>query len=207
MLVVFEVPGDQVPSFGDDVFIAAAAFEPVHVGFATEPCKLALRVVSVTLLGLHDGLRAGDFVLKDDSGFGVAERVEWTTIGTVACDKALRLFDEAAVEHRGRTLVDAFIEAGAWWIEAEIENAISGEGVAALLPLLRKGLIGGDGDFDGADDFGDIVDMDGRGCGGVEAGEHAVQIGGAASGGELAEAFALAGLLGRCREEAVDEGA
>ena len=42
---------------------------------------------------------------------------------------------------------------------------------------------------------------------GVEAGEDAVQVGGAAGGCEFAEAFALAVLFGRRGEEAVDERA
>ena len=63
-------------------------------------------------------------------------------------------------------------------------------------------------DLDGADDFWDVVDVDGCGSGGVQAGEEAVEIGWAALGcGTLAEAFALAGLLGRRGEEAVDESA
>ncbi len=49
--------------------------------------------------------------------------------------------------------------------------------------------------------------MDGCGCGWVEAGEQAVEVGGAAGCGEFAKAFALAGFLRRCGKEAVDESA
>ena len=49
--------------------------------------------------------------------------------------------------------------------------------------------------------------MDGGCGGGVETGEDAVQVGGAAGGGDFAEAIALAGFLRWCGEEAVDEGA
>ena len=70
-----------------------------------------------------------------------------------------------------------------------------------------SGSLCGEGDFDGADDFGDVVDVDGC-CGGwVEAGEEAVEVGGATGRGEFAEAFALAGFLGRSGEETVDERA
>ena len=121
--------------FGN-VFVAAAAFEPVHVGFAAEPGELALGVVAMALLGLGDGLLAGEFVLQDCGGFRVAERGEGAAVGAVAGDEALGLFDEAAVEHGGGALVDAFVEARAWWVEAEAQDAVAGEGVAALLPLL-----------------------------------------------------------------------
>ena len=56
--------------------IAAAAFEPMHVGFAAEPGELALGVVAMALLGLGYGLLAGEFVLQDGGGFGVTERGE-----------------------------------------------------------------------------------------------------------------------------------
>ena len=70
------------------------------------------------------------------AGFGVAERGEGAAVCAVAGDEAFGLFDEAAIEHGGGALVDAFVEAGAWWIEAEAQDAVAGEGVAALLPLL-----------------------------------------------------------------------
>ena len=47
--------------------------KPVHVGFAAEPGELALGVVAMTLLGLGDGLLAGEFVAEDGGGFCVAE--------------------------------------------------------------------------------------------------------------------------------------
>ena len=64
-MLVFEVFGDELERLVCDVFVAAAAFEPVHVGFAAEPGELALGVVAVALLGLGDGLLAGEFVLQD----------------------------------------------------------------------------------------------------------------------------------------------
>ena len=190
-----------------DVFVASAAFEPVHVGFAAKPGELALGVVAVALLGLGYGLLAGEFVFEDGDGFGVAERGEGAAVFAVAGDEALGLFDEAAVEHGGGALVDAFVETFAWGIEAETQDAIAGEGVAALLPLFGERSFCGEGDFDGADYFGDVVDVDGC-CGSwVEAGEDTVEVGGATGLDEFAEAFALAGFLGRGGEEAVDEGA
>ena len=43
-----------------------------------------------------------------------------------------------------------------------------------------SGPLCGEGDFDGADDLGDVVGVDGGGGGGVEAREEAVQVSGAA---------------------------
>jgi hypothetical protein len=64
----------------------------------------------------------------------------------------------------------------------------------------------GQADLDGANYFGDVVDVDGGCSGGVETGEEAVEVGRAVGYGALAEAFAVAGLSGGCGEEAVDEG-
>ena len=207
VLVILRCLADELEGLVGDVFVAAAAFEPVHVRFAAEPGELALGVVAVALLGLGDGLLAGEFVFEDGGGFGVAERGEGAAVFAVAGDEAFGLFDEAAVEHGGGALVDAFVETCAWRVEAEAQDAIAGEGVAALLPLLGERFFCGEGDFDGADYFGDVVDVDGCGCGWVEAGEEAMEVGGAAGLGEFAEAFALAGFLGRGGEEAVDERA
>jgi hypothetical protein len=190
-----------------DVFVAAEAFEPVDAGFAAEPGELAFGVVAMALLGLGYGLFASEFVFEDGGGLGVAEGGEWAAVFAVAGDESFGLFDEAAIEHGGGTLVDALVKVGARWIEAKAEDAVAGESVAALLPLLGKRFVCRDRDFDGADDLGDVVCVDGCCCGGVEASEDAVQVGGTAGLGESAEAFALAGLLRRRGEEAVDEGA
>ena len=56
-----------------DVCVAAAARKPVHVGFAAEPGELALGVVAMALLGLRDGLLAGEFAAEDGGCFGVTE--------------------------------------------------------------------------------------------------------------------------------------
>ncbi len=82
-----------------------------------------------------------------------------------------------------------------------MKDVVAGEFVAALLPLLGEGLFGGEGDLDGADDFGDVVEVDGCGGAGVEAGEDAVEVGWASVltqlGCSFAETVAEAGLLGR----------
>ena len=149
----------------------------MHVGFAAEPGELAFGVVAVALLGVGYGLLAGELVAQDGGGFGVAERGEGAAVGAVTGEEALGLFDEAAVgplagKHGGGALVDALVEAGAGRGEAEAQDAVAGEGVAALLPLDCHGshgsaagavmrLGGGEGDLDGADDLGDVVGVDG----------------------------------------------
>ena len=102
---------------------------------------------------------------QDGGCFGVSERGEGAAAFAVAGEEAFGLFDEAAIEHGCGALVDAFVETGAGWIEAEAQNAIAGEGVAALLPLLGERLICGERDFDGADDLGDVIGVDGGRCG------------------------------------------
>jgi len=153
-----------------DVGVASAALQPVHVGFAAEPGELALGVVAVTLLGLGDGLLAGELVLQHGSGFGIAERGERAAVCAVSGDETFGLFDESAVEHGGGALVNALVETCAWRVETQAQDAVADESVAALLPLLSERLICGERDFDGADHFGDVVQVDGRCCVGVEAG-------------------------------------
>ena len=65
MDLLLEMCGYQAHGLFDDVFVAAAAFEPVHVRFAAEPGELAFGVVAMALLGLGYGLFAGEFVLQD----------------------------------------------------------------------------------------------------------------------------------------------
>ena len=95
--------------------------------------------------------------------------------------RRLGLLDEAAVgpfvKHGCGALVDAFVEERAGWVEAEAQDAIAGEGVAALLPLFGHGsaldcveaLAGCERDLDGAYDFGDVVGVDRR-CSGAGRG-------------------------------------
>ena len=45
----------------------------MHFGFAAEPGELALGVVAMALLGLGNGLIAGEVVAEDGGCFSVAE--------------------------------------------------------------------------------------------------------------------------------------
>jgi hypothetical protein len=68
---------------------------------------------------------------------------------------------------------------------------------------LVDALTGCEGDLDGADDFRDVVGVDGGGSCFVEAREDAMQVGRAAGGGDVAKAFALTGFLRWGGKEAV----
>jgi len=159
----------------------------------------------MALLGLGYCLLAGELILQDGGGFGVAERRERAAVRAIAVDQAFGFFNQAAVEHCCSALVDAVVEAGSRRVEAETQDPVAGEGIAPFLPLLREGLIRSEADFDGADDFRDVVDVDGGGCKAVQTGEEAVQVGGSAGCCEFAEAFALTVFFRRCREETVDK--
>ena len=186
----------------------------MHVGFTTEPGELTLGIVAMPLLGLSDRSIKGEFLAQDCSSFSVAERGERAAGLAISGDEALGLFHKSTVKHGGGALIDALVEKRAGRIQAQAQDAVAGEGVAALLPLDGHGstldgigaLAGCERDFDGAHDFGYVVGVNGCCRGLVEAGEDAVKIGGAAGGGDVAEAFSLAGLLGWGREEAVNEG-
>ena len=127
-------------------------------------------------MGLGHRLFPGEFVLQDSNGFGIAERREWATASAVTGNEAFSLFNQAAVKHRCSALVDAFVETFAWRIEAETQDAIAGEGVAALLPLCGERAFCGERDFNGADYFGDIVDVNGCSRGWIETREDTMKV-------------------------------
>ena len=160
-----------------DVFVAAAACEPVHAGFTAEPGELAFGVVAVALLSLGYSLFAGEFVFEDCDGFGVAERGEGATVCAIANDEAVGLFDEAAVKHGRGALVDALVEAIARRVEPEAQDTVARQSIATFLPLLGQGLLCGKRDLDGANDLGDVVGVDRRCCGWIKPGEDAMQVG------------------------------
>ena len=65
--------GDQVGGLVRDVCVATAAGQPVDFGVAAKPRELALGVVAMALLGLSDGLIAGEVVAQDGGCFSIAE--------------------------------------------------------------------------------------------------------------------------------------
>src|SRR6185312_4277085 len=60
--------------------------------------------------------------------------------------------------------------------EAEAEDVVAGEGVAARLPLRGLRSAGGERDLEAANEFGHVVGVDGASGGGVEALENAVKM-------------------------------
>jgi hypothetical protein len=197
---------DEGDGLGDYLVVAAEAGEPVDCGIFAEPCELAFGVVAMALLGLGDGLVAGDLAAQDGDGLGVAERGERATVDAIAFDELRGLFHQAAIEHLGGAVVDAGIELGAGRVETEAEDAEAGERVAALLPLAGDGLARGEGDLDGADELGRVVGVDLDGGGGVEAREDAVEMGGAGVRA-LAQLVAQRFMAGWTGEEAVEQRA
>ena len=104
-------------------------------------------------------------------------------------------------------MVDAGVEGFAVGVEADAEDLIALKRVASGLPGLSHRLSGGEADFDGADEFGQIVGMDLLGRFGVEASEDSVQPVCAFGGFGAAEATAdFFGALRRGKES-VDESA
>ena len=104
-------------------------------------------------------------------------------------------------------MVDAGVEGFAVWVEADAEDSIALERVASGLPGLGHRLSGGEADFDGADEFGQVVGVDLLGGFGVEASEDSVQP--VCAFGCFGGAKAVANFFGALRggEESVDEGA
>lgn len=192
--------------FGDIGFVAAA-FEPVDFGFAAEPGELALGVVAMALLGLGDGFVAGEFIAQDGDGLGVAEGLQGTAVVAVAFDELRGFFDQAVLKHGGGAEVDAFVELRAGRREADAEDAVAGERVAAVLMGFGDGAAGEQRDFERADDLGEIVGVHLGGAGGVELCEQAMQC--ASPVACFFRAEAIAERFGACGagEEAVDERA
>src|ERR1017187_1112400 len=198
---------DQRFGLRDRLSIAAEASKPLDFRVFAEPGELALGVVAMALGDEGDRLVAGELAAQHRDGLGVAERGEGAAFKSVGFDELSGLFDQAAIEHFVRAAVDTGIELGAGRVEAEAQDAVAGEGVAALFPLLRDGRAGGERHLDGADDFGRVVGVDERGGGGVEAGEDAVEVGGVFLLGAGAEFGAERFVALRRGEEAIEQRA
>ncbi len=186
----------------------------VEEGFFAEPGALALGVLAVAGLGLGDGLFAGELAAEDGESLGVAEREEGAGevggrgVAAEGFEEALGFVEQAAVEHLRGAVIDAVVELFPGRLEGEAEDAEAGKGVAtALLPLGGEGLLDGEAEGKGAEELGRVVGVDGVGGVGIEAGEEAMEVGGAAAVGEGVEALAEGGVDGGCGEEAVEQGA
>ena len=94
--------GDELAGLLRDFVVAAEAGEPVECRILAEPGELALGVVAVALLGLGDGLVAGDLAAQQGDGLGVAERGEWTAIWAVLSKELDGLLDKACGRTSGR---------------------------------------------------------------------------------------------------------
>jgi hypothetical protein len=179
----------------------------VDAGFTAKPGELALGVVAVALGGGGESFGLGHRAAEDGAGLAIAEGVEGAGGVAVTGKKTAGFVEEAAGEHLSGASVEAFVESGTGRIEADAEDAVAGEGIAAGLPGIGERLAGGEADFEGADELGLVVGVDARGGGGIEAAEESVQPGGAMAASACAEAVAEAFGALRTGEEAVEEGA
>ena len=81
-------------------------------------------------------------------------------------------------------MIDALIESGSIRIEADTQDAVSGEGIAGLLiEECAHGLASGETDFQSTDELGCVVGVNACGGGGVEAREDPVEVGRAFASG------------------------
>ena len=55
---------DELPGLTCNIFIAPHPFQPMDLRLAPKPGGLALGVIAMALLGLRDGLFAGEFAPK-----------------------------------------------------------------------------------------------------------------------------------------------
>jgi hypothetical protein len=148
-----------------------------------------------------------DFSAEHGARLAVAERLEGTGRLAVLGEEAAGFFDEAVGEHPCGAGVEAGVEGGAGRIEADAENAIAGEGVAAGFPGFGEGLAGGEADLDGADELGLVVRVDALRGGWIEAAEETVQPCRAVALGAAAKPGAqFFGTL-RAGEESLEQGA
>src|SRR5579863_8611982 len=129
----------------------------MDIGLAAKPGELSLGEVAMALLG--GGYRSffGEGSGDDGKGLFVAEGVERLD-GAVAHEQAAGFFNEASGKHGGGAVVEALIKLRARRVEANAQQAESGEGIAGH--DLREGLARGDTDFDSADEFGRVVGVD-----------------------------------------------
>ncbi len=140
----------------------------MHVGLATKPRKLTLGVVAMALLRLGDGRFFTEAFEENRHCLAIAEGVEGLN-GTVAGEKGAGFGDQARVEHFGTAAIEAVIERSSRRVQANAQQAKSGERVAGQ--DLGHGLSSGDTNFDRADELRRVVGMDAFGRCGIEARE------------------------------------
>ena len=108
----------------------AKVLNPKRFRLATKPGELAFGVVAMALLGGGDSFVEGELLVYDSERLAVAEGVEsfdWAE----AVEERAGFLNEAVVEHLGGTEVDALVQGGAGRVEADAEEAVTGERVAA----------------------------------------------------------------------------
>src|SRR5580700_7544660 len=206
-ILLDEILLDECGGLGGEVGVVAASGQPVDIGFFAKPGDLAFSVVAMGLAGGCDGFGLGDFAAKDGAGLSVAEGVKGAGGFSVLGDEGAGLCDEAGCEHGFRAGVDAVVERGTGRVEADAEDAIAGQRVSPGGPGAGERLAGGEADFDGADEFGVVVGVNARGCGGIEPVQQAMEPAGWMLFRAAAQAVAEIFRALRSLEEAVEESA
>ena len=232
--------GDQVERGGEGFVGVAEGGEPLDVWLTAEPSKLALGEAARGLLDICDCGGERDAAFEVGAEVGVADELERLGVGGDAANIFTRLVTHAGRDERADFVepargehfvdagVDASVESGARWREADFGDGVAFESVVAsvvayfatifftYLPArggaagaenLGDWFSGEDAHLDGADYFLGVARGDASGGRGVESGEDFVEMHGTALFGAATEAvaefFRARGSVG----EAFEEGA
>ena len=151
------------------------------------------------------GFIQGEFTGEEANGFRVSDSLSGGAAeGGMKGEETLGFCDEAVLEHRFDSAVDAVVEV--FTRPAQGDDASMGGGRVEL------GLKGADGlsalfeDLEGADEAAEVVGVDAGGGGGIAFGEEVVEVGGGALAGEFSEAAAEVPVGLRAIEETFGDG-
>lgn len=114
-----------------DGVVPAEAGEPAHLRLGSEPGDLALGVLAGPGLAFADGLFDSEPPFEHVERLLIAERLQrFGMRGEAGAEQRLGFFEESAGKQRNAAVVEALVEQGAVWREAEFQDGESGEAVA-----------------------------------------------------------------------------
>ena len=167
----------EIDGSAEGIGLVAEGFNPVDIGLAAKPGELTLGVVTMALLSFGYGDLLTDPFEENRLRLPVAERVEgfdWAVAGK----KRASFCDETGGEHFRATLIEAGIEFGARWIEADAKNTKAGERVPIATigrrQFMREGSSRGETYFNGANQPGRVVCVNASGRCWIETSQHPV---------------------------------
>ena len=113
----------------------------------------------MALLRARDGFDEFTFAAQMFGGLAVTEGAHGERLRAIAVEQRARFFYQALLEHGGAAAIDAIVKQAALRAEAEAQDAVTLEPIAAISQEFAHGAGRSGADLDGADELWLIVGM------------------------------------------------